>query len=215
MSYFDYFNLPDDHYERLDPLVPVAPAGIDPAELRQTKLQEVIEGWLNSESLIGEDSSVDFDTLELHSSALKKVDLRDDNPGASPIDLGKELLRPLLERIAQEDPNRKIVVALLGCNISTVNAANLDLQNVRITLSGCKINQANFIGARFGEQANFRGARFGEQANFSGARFDEQADFSGARFDEQANFRGARFDEQANFRGARFGEQATPRVEIW
>ena len=202
MPYDDYIILTDDDYKDLPPLVK---EGEDRAEV----LQKVIAGCLQTEHLVDKD----FDAIEEHAVNLNliRIDLRDDNPGADPIDLGKELLRPLMEQLSKSDPQKKIVVPLLGCKIESFEANELDLGNVRFLLTGSQVARANFIGATFGKGANFIRATFGEGANFIRATFGEWANFIGATFGEGANFIGATFGEGADFIRATFGEGANFR----
>ncbi len=199
MPYDDYIILTDDDYKDLPPLVK---EGEDRAEV----LQKVIAGCLQTEHLVDKE----FDAIEEHAASLnlKRVDLRDDNPGADPIDLGKELLRPLVEQLSKSDPQKRIVVPLLGCKIESVEANELNLSNVRFLLTGSQVARAYFGGATFGEGANFDGVTFGEGAYFGRVTFGEGANFRGATFGEGANFDGVTFGEGAYFGGATFGERA-------
>ena len=141
MPYDDYVNLKDDNYKELPPLVK---EGEDRAEV----LQKVIAGCLQTEHLVDED----FDAIEEQAETLNliRIDLRNDNPGADPIDLGKEILRPLAEQLSQADPQKKIVVPLLGCKIESVEANEINLGNVRFLLTGSQVARANFGGATRG-----------------------------------------------------------------
>ena len=198
MPYEDYTDLQDADFENLPPLV-------KKGEDRKEVLQRVIDGWLSTEELVEE---INFDAIENHKATLKRVDLRDDNPGADPIDLGEEILRPLAKKRLQSNPQNKIVVPLLGCKINSINANEIDCSKFQFLLIGSQIMQANFRNAIFSEKAIFSYVYFAKGANFDGATFWERADFSFASFVEAAHFDSTLFGKQSSFFETTFGKQA-------
>ncbi len=218
MAYEDYLNLTDEDFVDLPPLVAAG-------EVREEKLAEVIDRWATQTAdLLDEYGDWDSEAVEQHPATLKRIDLRDDNPNAAPIDLGKDLLVPLAKRLAAkkgEEPaadenaveaggdahkprSPRVIVGLLGCRIPCCQCRGLSL-NAAIELSGSQFSKvANFFGATFSGYADFNGVTFSGDADFNGATFSGDADFLSTTFSGNANFPSATFIGYAGFDSATF-----------
>jgi len=93
LPYEDFTNLTDLDYACLSPLVPEG-------ENREAILNEVVRKWIEeTNNITGALKELQhsfevievFDKIEAHTATLRRIDFRDDNPGADPIDLGKLL----------------------------------------------------------------------------------------------------------------------------
>jgi uncharacterized protein YjbI with pentapeptide repeats len=80
---------------------------------------------------------------------------------------------------------------------------------IHFSLSECRVQIANFEGARFIGGATFRKAEFTKIATFIRADFQGEADFSGAHLINAANFDDSTFRGSADFTAATFGRMVT------
>ena len=192
MPYEDYMNLSDADYENLPPLVPVG-------EDREAILNRVVQAWADAPDDLG-----DFDSLEQHPTTLRRIDLRDDNENAAPIDLADLIRRAIDAAAGHTIPN----VYLLGCRIRSCNAEGLDIPGA-FYCPFCQFSaDTDFINATFSADADFTNARFRANASFRIARFRADASFRDATFSANAYFRIATFSANADFTEARFRADA-------
>jgi hypothetical protein len=208
-------------------------------EDRAARLAEVIERWAReSKDCLGDDQGpqVDVEKLRKLPSALVGYDFRDDNEGANSIDLGKDLLKPLSERLRAENGDESeepyVVVVIVDCRIRRFDAVELDApfhfvligdhSNVRsaylhkITFAGFArfdsttfSGDAWFDGASFNSFAGFWGTTFSGVAGFEGVTFGGEAEFDCTTFCRDAGFDGTNFIGDAYFHGARFEGSAS------
>ncbi|MEM7626920.1 MAG: pentapeptide repeat-containing protein [Planctomycetota bacterium] len=220
MPYEDYKNLTDADYEDLPPLVP---AGAD----RKAILAEVVERWATqTQDLIDEDGrlTADFATQERHPATLKRIDLRDDNSDAEPIDLGRDLLRPLTEHLAAADisvtevppttseiePTTELdwspaaAVCLFGCLVHETSAEELSL-SAHLIAAGCRFDAITYFRhAKFRGNTDFRGATFGGKTSFNDTTFGGGAVFHKTTFNEILDFGSAKLRRNLDFSDAMF-----------
>ncbi|MEM9915512.1 MAG: pentapeptide repeat-containing protein [Planctomycetota bacterium] len=208
MPYEDYANLTDADFENLPPLVPEG-------EDREKILAAVVERWATQTGDLFDESgkyTAGFYTLENHPATLRWIDLRDDNPDAEPIDLGRDLLQPLAHRLAgqatgEDSPaHPPTAVTLLGCRIHQTNATELDISS-RLAVTDSRFDEAaNFDSAMFNAGTDFRGATFNANTDFSGATFNADTDFSEATFNANTDFDEATFNALTNLGWTTFNE---------
>ena len=208
LNYEDYENLTEADFEGLPPLVA---EGQDRAQV----LNEVVEKWATqTHDLVDETAIPPFDSgdAEKHPATLRRVDLRDDNPEAKPIDLGRDLLKPLADRLNVCLHGRQAAACLWGCLIHEADARGIQLLaalNVRYSHFRGKVNfskgifngNADFRQATFNTDVSFREATFNAIADFDHAAFKGNAEFSKSAFNRPAYFREAAFNGWAYFRG--------------
>jgi len=204
----DYLNLTDADYEDLPPLVAKG-------EDREKKLAEVVERWATQTADLPRElssSPYGFESCEQHPATLRRIDLRDDNEDAKPIDLGRDLLKPLADRLAslKVDDRPRVCVALLGCRIRACHAAHLPIDTL-VAFASRFDADADFREATFSRDADFREATFRGDADYREATFSGDASFREATFSGDASFREATFSEYAFFREATFSGDASFR----
>ena len=185
MASSDYKNLTEADYENLPPLVP---AGED----REAILDRVVEGWVSIRAK--PDVLTIRRVIEKHPATLKRLDLRDDNPDAEPIDLG-DLIRRTAEAAAKRGVEARI--ALLGCRVRECLAGKMD-----------RIPAIHLFGCRFSGDAYFRSSTFSGYADFESSTFIDGADFESSTFSGYANFRSSTFSAYAAFDSSTFSASA-------
>jgi hypothetical protein len=191
-------------------------------EDRAAKLAEVIErwatetaGWLSMEGEL----VISLDDIRRTPSALVGYDLRDDNDNAMPIDLGRDLLFPLSERLLGQCSDDLLerplaVAALIDCHITSCDASKivapyaLVISGHRSLISRGNWQSATILGptivsnAAFGGTARFEGAVFGAATRFEGVVFRDTARFHNAVFKSDVQFGDTVFGRNAYFNGS-------------
>jgi uncharacterized protein YjbI with pentapeptide repeats len=104
---------------------------------------------------------------------------------------------------------QRLLAAHLRPDSSDVFWSGIDLDLTEahlydLDLAHCRLNSADFGGARFSGPPRFDGAYFGGDARFDAAYFGEDAWFSSAQFNGEARFNNAQFSRSARFDNAQF-----------
>lgn len=206
MPYEDYQNLTDADYENLPPLVAKG-------EDRQAKLAEVVERWATQTAVLFDDDGVltkDFDRCERHAATLRRIDLRDDNEDANPIDFGLDLLEPLAERVEwfKAEGRPRVCIALLGCRVQVCTSGLAGLWLDTFLALASSFDNAFLEDSVFDGDADFSRAVFNGDAWFGHAEFRKNVNFTAAAFRGSVFFRDSKFNKVANFSHTIFRKQA-------
>lgn len=228
MKHEDCTGLTKEHFDSLPPLVPL---GSD----REQILNELVEAWATkTQNLLVENKGpllrYQVDQIGEHAATLKHIDIRDDNPGALPINLG-DLLQEVQNRTPKSrkptppyrsagvfPPYAHAVVAVIGCRIRKFRIDNLD-SSLHIALLGSQFDEG-WIGFRntFNGEVNcvncsFLGGTIVQKTTFKGISLwcgstFESVSFSGSVFECLNSFTSCQFNQDAKFSNTWFRSAA-------
>lgn len=194
-------------FENLPPLVAEG-------ENRQEKLAQVIDQWEAFTPEVWREYAQNRNyqnALEEHPASLFKIDLRDDNPEAEPIDLNDDLLKPLAERLAAKirdaakhtepsstDNKPLAIIPLLCCKINRGSISELDLHTEFIAVSCLFENGLYVWNSTFHYELDLRKSIFRKSLSLHASNFKSAIWLNSFNSIDHSLFAGCIFEQRVD-----------------